>query len=89
MKIAAITVYYNEPNRINNWKKYYLDYKDDLFLHIIVDNGSDIDNFEILKLSFPDSIIIRREQNDGLTCAYNEGIKYALLNKYVDSIMHI
>jgi GT2 family glycosyltransferase len=89
MKVAAITITYNDDYKINEWINNYLDYKDDLYLHIIVDNNSELEYFNKVKDKFKDSVIIRRESNGGCTGAYNDGIKYALSDKLVDSIMLI
>ncbi len=39
MKIATITIFCNEEFRLNNWKELYNEYKDDVALHVIVNNG--------------------------------------------------
>ena len=40
MKIAAITLTRNDDFRLVPWKMYFQDYKDELYEHIVVDNGS-------------------------------------------------
>ena len=41
MKIAAITLTMNDDGeRLEQWKRFYEGYKDDLYLHVIVDNAS-------------------------------------------------
>jgi GT2 family glycosyltransferase len=89
MKIAAITVTYNDHYKVTQWFDYYSEYKNEISLHIIVDNGSDADFIKTIEKLFPNSIIIKRTCNGGCTAAYNDGIRYALNVKEVDSIMLI
>jgi GT2 family glycosyltransferase len=78
VKVAAITVSYNDDCQLQQWSKLYEAYKNELSFHIIVDNGSETEYKELLRKSFRDSAIIEREVNGGTTAAYNDGIKYAL-----------
>lgn len=87
MKVACISITYNDSYKLKEWRQHYEEYKDDLYLHIIVDNNSDDDYFKALGETFRDSHIIRRSSNGGCTGAYNDGIKYALSLEEVDSIM--
>ena len=87
MKIAAITITYNDDYKFQEWYQYYLEYKQDLFLHIIVDNNSHKSYLSKVEEKFTDSIIIKRESNGGCTKAYNDGIRYAMNNSEVDAIM--
>jgi hypothetical protein len=89
MKIAAITITYNDDFKFKEWISHYNLYKDDLYLHIIVDNGSTAEYIRLLEESFPQSYIIKRKSNGGCTESYNDGIKYALDKKEVDAIMLI
>ena len=87
MKIACITVFCNELFRLEKWKQYYDEYKDDIFIHIIVNNGNSKDT-PSLKESFPNSCVLESEGGNLLT-AYNIGTQYALTNPEVDAIMQI
>ncbi len=87
MKIACITITYNDDFKLNEWYQHYNEYKNDLFIHIIVDNNSTDEYFDTLTKKFTESHIIRRNSNGGCTGAYNDGIKYALSLSEVDSIM--
>lgn len=89
MKIAAITITYNDDYKLNEWVDHYKIYKDELFLHIIVDNSSSIEYLKDLENKFKESVFIKRISNGGCTIAYNDGIRYALANKNVDAIMLI
>jgi GT2 family glycosyltransferase len=89
MKVAAVSLTYNDDYKFDEWYNHYENYKDDIFIHIIVDNNSNIEYFEKLKNSFKDSHIIRRESNGGCTGAYNDGIRYALSIAEVDAVMLI
>lgn len=87
MKIAAITIYCNEWYRLEDWKKYYLNYKDELYLHIIINNGIVEDNQKLLNY-FPNSkVIYSRSKN--MTSCYNLGVKEALSYPDIDAIMQV
>ena len=87
MKIALITVTRNDDFRFNDWCQYYEEYKDDIQLHIIVDDASDIDYLKRIKSFFTSSVIIEREVNGGSNAAVNDGLRYALNDPDVDAIM--
>jgi GT2 family glycosyltransferase len=84
-KIASITVFCNEVFRLNPWIVYYKDYANEIFLHIIVNNGDKNDS-PLLKKSFPNSIILECESK-ALTSAYNIGLSYALACVDINAIM--
>lgn len=87
MKIAAITLTYNDGYKINEWQEHYAEHKNTFYKHIIVDNHSDPAYLADVKRRFPDSIIIERSSNGGCTGAYNTGIQRALSFPEVDSIL--
>lgn len=89
MKIAAISITYNDGYKLNEWFNYYQFYKDELFLHVIVDNSSSKEYLDKVETKFCNSIIIKRNSNGGCTNAYNDGIRFALADKEVDAIMLI
>lgn len=89
MKIAAITITYNDSYKFKEWYNNYIEYKDELFVHIIVDNNSSKEYLNKVKDTFIRSHIIERNSNGGCTGAYNDGIKYALSLPEVDAIMLI
>lgn len=89
MKVAAITVTYNDNYKFKEWCNHYEEYKSELYMHIIVDNGSEKKYLEQVKNYFSNSIIIERAINGGCTSAYNDGIKHALSDNNVDAIMLI
>ncbi len=82
MKIAAVSMTYNDDYKLDEWKEHYLDFKDDIEWFIIVDNNSKKEYLNRVKKEFSDSIIIERNTNGGCTAAYNDGIRYAL--EYTD-----
>ena len=86
MNIAMITMTRNDDCRFCEWKEHYEEYKGDVYLHIIVDNGSTEEYQKKLHNTFPESIIIELGYNGGCTAAYNAGIKYALNDPDVDAI---
>lgn len=87
MKIAMITVTKNDNFRFDEWCKYYNEYKDEIDVHIIVDDASDPEYVYSIKSFFTNSIIIERKVNGGSTAAVNDGIREALKDKDVDAIM--
>jgi len=89
MKIAAITITYNDSYKLKEWVNYYNEYKDDIYLHLIIDNCSEPNYINEVEKSFPNSTIIKRNVNGGTTSAYNDGIKYALADGNVEVIMLI
>jgi len=87
MNIACVTLTYNDDYKLKEWYQHYIEYKDDIYIHIVIDNNSIDTYFKTLTKTFSESHIIRKKTNGGCTGAYNEGIKYALSLKEVDSIM--
>ncbi len=87
MKIAAITIYCDEWYRLDNWIKHYENYKEELYLHIIINNGLKDDN-QKLSNSFPNSIVIYSESKN-MTFCYNLGVKEALSYPEIDAIMQV
>ncbi len=81
-----ITMTRNDDCRFTQWVEHFQEYKDALYLHIIVDNDSSLDYQAKLKKYFPNSVILELGFNGGCTYAYNAGIKYALADKKVDAI---
>ncbi len=89
MRVAAVTITYNDDYKFKEWYQHYQEYKDELFLHIVVDNNSTQNYLKKVKETFTDSYIIERNSNGGCTGAYNDGIRYALSIPEVDAIMLI
>ena len=89
MKIAAIVICFNDDYKFEEWKENYAFYKDAIYQLIIVDNGSRESFLCKVRNAFPEAAIIERGVNGGLTAAYNDGIKLALSDEKVDSIMLI
>ncbi len=86
MKIAGVTMTMNDGFKFQEWCKWYEEYKDELYIHIVVDNASDPSYLKQVKEYFKNSIIIERDFNGGCTAAYNDGIKKALEYNEVDAI---
>ena len=86
MKIAGITMTMDDGFKFTEWCKWYEEYKDELYIHIVVDNASHPSYLKQVKDYFKDSIIIERKSNGGCTAAYNDGIRKALEFKEVDAI---
>jgi len=87
MKIAAITVSYNEDYQLAAFREHYQQYSEQLYRHIIVDNGSKPDYVARLRQEFPHSTILTRSENGGTTSAFNDGISCALGDPEVDGIL--
>ena len=60
MKVAMITVTYNDSYKFKEWCQWYEEYKSEIDLHIVVDNGSEKDYLNMVKDYFTNSIIIER-----------------------------
>ena len=86
MKIAAVSMTYNDGYKIKEWREHYDDYKKDIECFVIVDNGSEKEYVEQLEATFPEAVIIKRDSNGGCTAAYNDGIRYILENTNADAI---
>ena len=78
MKIAVIVITYNDDYKFQEWCRWHEEYKQEIALHVIVDNGSSPDYIHKVESYFKDSYIIKRTSNGGCTAAYNDGIRYAL-----------
>ena len=87
MKIASITLYCNEDFRLKQWISLYNEYKSEIYLHVIVNNGKEEDSV-MLKNCFPDSLILYSSSNN-MTHSYNVGVKEIMKDKEVDAIMQI
>lgn len=87
MKIASITLYCSEDFRLENWVNLYNEYKDELYLHIIVNNGNDVDT-SLLKERFSNSLVICSSSSN-MTHSYNMGVLEAMKDPEVDAIMQI
>lgn len=89
MKIAAIIICYNDDYKLNEWIDNYQYYKNSIYKLIIVDNGSKQEFIDKVRTGFEDATLILHGKNEGLTVAYNEGIKRALADEEVEAIMLI
>lgn len=87
MKVASITLYCNEDFRLKQWINLYNEYKSEIYLHVIVNNGEEEDS-EMLKSYFPDSIVLYSSSNN-MTHSYNVGVQEIMKDKEVDAIMQI
>lgn len=86
MKLAGIIITYNDGYKFKEWCNWYQEYKDELFMLIIVDNGSEPEYLKQVEMVFKDAIIIKRTTNGGCTGAYNDGIRKALEDSEVTHI---
>ena len=87
MKIATITIFCNEEFRLNNWKELYNEYKDDVALHVIVNNGCS-DDTKILQDNFPNSLVIESKTNN-MMASYNLALTEILRDPEINAIMQI
>lgn len=89
MKIAGVSMTYNDGYKLKEWHEHYLEYKDQLDIFVIVDNGSDKGYLDKVEKTFREAVIIKRQSNGGCTAAYNDGIRYVLNNTDAESIVII
>lgn len=87
MKIAAVTIYCNERFRAEAWRRYYGEYKDDLYLHVIVNNGDPAET-EFLQELFPESLILYSPTRN-MMASYNLALRKILEYPEVDAIAQI
>lgn len=78
MKLAVITITYNDDFKFKEWFDWYTEYKLEIDYHLIIDNGSNPEYLQKVKEYFVDSEIIELGHNGGCTEAYNVGIKKAM-----------
>lgn len=86
MKIAVVSMTYNDGYKLKEWKEHYCKYKNEISHFVIVDNGSTPEYCDALRVTFPEAILIQRDINGGCTAAYNDGIQYVLDNTDDDAI---
>ncbi len=86
MKLAVVSMTFNDGFKLKEWREHYDEYKKDVSHFVIVDNGSEPEYVAELKATFPDAHIIERGDNGGCTAAYNDGIKYILENTEDEAI---
>ena len=89
MKIAGISMTYNDGYKLKEWFEHYEEYKDYLDYYVIVDNGSDKSYVESVKEKFINAKIICRSSNGGCTAAYNDGIEFVIRETDADIIVII
>lgn len=87
MRIATITLFCNEGFRLEAWKGYYAEYKDDVYLHVIVNNGDAADT-ETLKEAFPDSLVLESPTRN-MMASYNLALRRILEDPDVDAVAQI
>lgn len=87
MKIATITLFCNEYFRIENWTRYYDEYKEDITLHVIVNNGN-VEDTELLKKHFPNSLVLYSPTKN-MMASYNLALREILKDEEIDAIAQI
>lgn len=87
MKIASITLFCNEKFRLPQWLELYNEYKSEIYLHVIVNNGKEEDSL-MLKNHFPNSIVLYSSSSN-MTYSYNVGVQEVMKHKEVDAIMQL
>lgn len=86
MRIAGVSMTYNDDYKLKDWREHYEIYRKQLEIFVIVDNGSDEFYKEKIKETFPEAVILERTINGGCTAAYNDGIRYVLNNTDIEAI---
>lgn len=87
MRIATITLFCNEGFRLEAWKGYYAEYREDVYLHVIVNNGDAADT-AALKEAFPDSLVLESPTKN-MMASYNLALRRILEDPDVDAIAQI
>lgn len=87
MKIAAVTIYCNEDFRLEAWKRYYEEYRGDIGLHVIVNNGRKEDT-PLLRAAFPDSLVLE-SPTPNMMASYNLALREILKDPEIDAIAQI
>lgn len=87
MKIATVTLFCREWFRADAWKQFYDEYKDDIYLHVIVNNGDEEDTVKLKEL-FPESLVLR-SPSPNMMASYNLALKEILKDPEVDAIAQI
>ena len=87
MKIAAITIFCDERFRADAWRQYYEEYKDDLYLHVIVNNGNPEDTV-YLQERFPESLVLFSPTRN-MMASYNLALQAVLKDPEVDAVAQI
>ena len=87
MKVATVTLFCREWFRADAWKQYYDEYKDDIYLHVIVNNGDEEDTAPLKEL-FPESLVLWSPTSN-MMASYNLALKEILKDPEVDAIAQI
>ena len=87
MRIASITLFCKESFRLAHWIQYFSEYQEDIYLQVIVNNGSPKDTSS-LQSAFPSAVVLYSETTN-MVASYNLAIKYILDNTDADSILQI
>ena len=91
MKIASVTLFCNEGFRLNPWVRYFSEYKDDIYLQIIVNNGNPEDTI-LLKSAFPDAVVlfsILLKKDSEIVENYGAEIDFSnMLFRHIDRNVH-
>lgn len=87
MRIATITLFCNEHFRLDDWVHYYNEYRDDISLHVIVNNGS-IEDTELLQSRFPKSLVLYSPTKN-MMASYNLALREILKDETIDTIAQI
>lgn len=87
MKIAVVTIYCNERFRAEAWKRYYDEYRDDVALHVIVNNGDPAETPYLEEL-FPESSVLLSPTNN-MMASYNLALQEVLSHPDIDAVAQI
>ncbi len=87
MKLATITTFCREKFRVDNWIRYYNEYKDVVSLHIIVNNGDEVDTGYLTE-TFPNSLVLYCPGGN-MAASYNKALEVIYKDADIDAIMHI
>ncbi|GGB10923.1 MULTISPECIES: glycosyltransferase family 2 protein [Mucilaginibacter] len=77
-KILVVTTAHDEDYQFDQWCSFYNEFKDEVYEHVIVDNGSKPGYKKKVRDYYTNSTIIELEKDGGVAGGFNAGIKYAM-----------
>lgn len=87
MKIATITLFCREWFRADAWRQFFDEYRKDVYLHVIVNNGDEADTPRLKEL-FPESLVLWSPTSN-MMASYNLALREILRHPEVDAIAQI
>jgi GT2 family glycosyltransferase len=86
-KVIVLVLSYNGKHLLDDSVNSYLKNDYSNFSVCVIDNGSEDDTREYIRKMYPDVHLLRLEKNLGYSGGFNEGMKYAFLQKQADYVL--